>query len=293
MITLLAALGVVGFVCVMYKLRDQYFMKKRTRRVSQKYEKVSSSAGEGIQYGKYRLSAFEYAGCLAVGGAAGFGVGYLFYHHLIAGLICSAAGLYMPKWRVQARIKKRREELGRQFKQSLQALVSSLTAGRSVENAFAASVQDLRLLYSDPNTYIIVEFERIDRKIANGETVESALADLASRSGLEELLQFTDVFATCKRTGGNLAEVMRRTAQLIGEKMEIRQEIHVMLAQKRFESKVLGAAPIAVIALLYGSSPDYMAPLYGNPAGAVIMTFCLAVFSLCWRMTGKLMDVKV
>jgi tight adherence protein B len=253
----------------------------------------SRSTGEGTQYREYTLTTVETAVCLLLGGACGLAVGYLFYHHYAAAALCSLFGLWVPGWRRRSRIRKRKEELKLQFKQGLHALVSSLTAGRSVENAFAAAVDDLQFLYTNPDTFILVEFRRITRKIANGETVEGALGDFGRRSGLEELRQFTEVFATCKRTGGNLAEVMRRTAQMIGEKMEVEQEIGVLLAQKRFESKILGVAPVAVIGMLYWSSPDYMEPLYGNAAGAVIMTVCLVIFAGCWWLTGRLMEMKI
>jgi tight adherence protein B len=286
-----ALIGLAGGLYIL--LKDRRFRITRMKNVHIRFVKAGSTASEGMCYGSCRLSPLETAAWLAAGGALGFAVGYLFYHHIVPAGLCSLIGLRAPHWRRRMRIRKQKEELGSQFKQALYAMVSSLTAGRAVENTFAAAVKDLRLVYTDPNTFILVEFERIDRKIANGETVEAALEDFGRRSELEELLQFTEVFTTCKRTGGNLAEVMRRTAHMIGEKMEVRQEIQVMLAQKRFESKVLGAAPMAVIGLLYWSTPDYMAPLYGNPAGVVIMTCCLGVFAGCWRLTGKWMELKL
>lgn len=255
--------------------------------------KAASYEKEGRRYGEYRLAAAETAVCIGLGGICAAAIGYLFYHHPVPALLCAAAGLWAPKWRRKDRIRKQKDELKQQFKQGLHALVSSLTAGRSVENAFSAAASDLQLLYANPQTFILVEFERMNRKMANGETVESALADFCRRSELEELQQFTDVFVTCKRTGGNLAEVMRRTAQMIGDKMEIQQEISVLIAQKRFESKILGAAPVAVIGLLYWSSPDYLEPLYGNPAGVAIMSVCLLLIAVCWWITGKLMEIKV
>lgn len=294
LILLVSLLGAAGGACILLWDKRKRLKGLFTRRVpAAPSGTLSAPPRDGIHYGQCPLSPLEQTVCLTAGCGAGYTVGYLFYHHPVPALLLSLAGLMTPAWRRKVRVRKRKDELARQFKQALYALVSSLTAGRSVENSFAAAVQDLRLVYTDPNTYILIEFERIDRKIANGETVEAALEDFCRRSELEELVQFTEVFTTCKRTGGNLAEVMRRTAHILGEKMEVRQELQVMFAQKRFESKILGAAPLAVIFLLYWSSPDYMAPLYGNPAGAVIMTIALLIFAACWWMTGKWMEVKL
>lgn len=267
--------------------------RRKSRQPIPSARQVWSGGMEGTVYTAYRLSLAEYTLCLTGGGIGGFATGYLFYHSAIAGFLLSAFALAVPGWYKKMRIRKRMNELRQQFKQGLHALVTSLTAGRSIENAFAAAASDLGFLYNHPQTFIVVEFHRINRKMTNGEPVESALSDFCRRSGLEELNQFLDVFTTCKRTGGNLAEVMRRTSQIIGDKMEIEQEISVQLAQKRFESRILGAAPLGVIALLYWSSPDYMEPLYGNASGAVIMTTGLAMMILCWWITGKLMEMKL
>lgn len=273
--------------------KDKRMLIRRMKRLRFGYGQAAAAAYEGLRYGECRLHPVETILAWVIGGMTGFAVGYLFYHHPLPAAACSLAGFRVPHWLRRTRIRKRKEELGRQFRQALYALVSTLTAGRAVENAFSAAVKDLRIIYTDPQTYILVEFERIDRKTQNGETIEAALRDFCIRSELEELQQFTEVFSTCKRTGGNLAEVMRRTAHIIGEKIEIRQEIGVMLAQKRFESKILGTAPLAVLGLLQWSSPDYMMPLYGNAAGAAVMTVCLGVFLGCWLLTGKWMEMKL
>lgn len=267
--------------------------KPKGRRAVQSARQAWNGPSEGTVYTAYNLSTTEYALCFAVGGLVCFCIGYLFYHSLAAGLLLSFAAFGVPGRYRQMRVHKQMNELRLQFKQGLHALVTSLTAGRSIENSFAAAAADLGFLYNHPQTFIVVEFQRISRRMANGETIESALADFCRRSGLEELTQFLDVFVTAKRTGGNMAEVMRRTSQMIGDKMEIQQEISVQLAQRRFESRILGAAPLGVIGLLYWSSPDYMEPLYGNAAGAAIMTAGLAVMLLCWWLTGKLMEMKL
>jgi tight adherence protein B len=125
----------------------------------------------------------------------------------------------------------------------------------------------------------------------NGEPVERAIADFSERSGIEEIAQFADVFVICKRTGGDLVEVIRRTANMIGDKLEMEQEIAVLVAQKRFEAKALSLIPFALVAFLAWSSPDYMAPLYGL-AGNLLMTGALAVLAFCYWLSQSIMNIK-
>lgn len=245
-----------------------------------------------IDYANYTLSSKEKLVAILMLSVPVFFIGYIFYQNMVlAGLLASTGCLYPRVYRQQI-IQKRKNRLYVQFKQALSCLSSSMTVGKSIETAFREAWEDLQLLYPEPNCLIVVEFGMICRKVENGEPIESALRHFADRSHLEDIQSFTDVFLTCKRTGGNLVEVMKRTATVISEKLEITQEISVMVAQKRFESKVLVIAPIAIVAVLAFSSPDYMEPLYRG-SGVLIMTVCLLLLGACFILTQKIMNIKV
>lgn len=252
----------------------------------------SSSHPSIIDYAHYTLSSKEKLVAILMLSVPVFFIGYIFYQNImLAGILASTGFLYPRVFRQQI-IQKRKNRLYVQFKQALSCLSSSMTVGKSIETAFREAWEDLQLLYPEPNCLIVVEFGMICRKVENGEPIESALKHFADRSHLEDIQSFTDVFLTCKRTGGNLVEVMKRTATVITEKLEITQEISVMVAQKRFESKVLVVAPIAIVAVLAFSSPDYMEPLYRG-SGILIMTVCLLLLGACFILTQKIMNIKV
>jgi tight adherence protein B len=109
---------------------------------------------------------------------------------------------------------------------------------------------------------------------------------------VEDIEQFGDIIATCKRTGGDLSFVIRRTSDLIGEKLDIEQEIAVQVAQKKFESKVLSVIPVAVIGLLKYSSADYMQPLYQS-SGMLVMTISLLLLALSIWWTKRIMSMSL
>lgn len=247
-----------------------------------------------IDYSDYKLSIREYIlyASLAV---IFFGIiGYIFYANTIGVIVIGAAGLFFPKIQKKNLQKKRQEKLKLQFKEAIASLSSSLAAGRSMENSFKEVVEDLYLLYPDPNTYIIREFEIINRRIENGETIENAILNFSIRSDLEDVKNFANVFITCKRTGGNLVEVIRRTSDIISEKIDIQQDVAVMIASKRFESKIMSLAPIGMILLLKTSAPDYLAPMFNwNSAGPIIMTVCLAILIFSYWLGQRIMDIKV
>jgi tight adherence protein B len=243
-------------------------------------------------YGVYRLSLRQRCVAVVGGGTALAAIGYLFYSNFLVSALGFAGGFAFPRLYADALRARRLQSLRVQFKQALQALSSSLSAGKSIEQAFADAVQDLRMLYPEGSCFMIEELEIVLRKLNNGGTAEAALADFSRRSGLDDALYFADVFAVCKRTGGNLIEIVRRTSAIIGDKLEIEQDIAVLLAQKKFEARVLLASPVVIIGILKATAADYMAPLYAG-SGRVTMTAALALLIVCLWLTRKLMEIKL
>ncbi|MDR6882304.1 type II secretion system F family protein [Bacillus sp. 3255] len=245
-----------------------------------------------IDYNIYELSLSEKAVAVLMLAIPAFLVGYIFYKSFMLAGLFSCVGFLFPRFRRAQFIRQRKNKLYVQFKQALSCLSSSMTVGKSIETAFKDALEDLKILYPDASSLIVIEFSIICRRVENGEPIEAALKNFADRSHLEDVISFTDVLMTCKRTGGNLVEVMKRTAAVIAEKLEIAQDISVMIAQKRFESRVLVIAPIAIVAVLAFTSPDYMQPMYGG-TGVLIMTVCLVLLGGCFMLTQKIMQIQV
>lgn len=295
------ALAVAALVSIIFVLMDKNSAKEQQKPgVPEKAPrellgrmKIEQQPEGLIDYSVYIMSMREKAIAVIVSAVCLFVVGYIFYKNIYVCLILCLLSYFAPRFRRQQLLNKRKEQLTLQFKQALYSLGSSLSAGRSVENSFKAVVDDLHLLFSDPNTYIIQEFQAINRRVENGEPIEVGLIDFGERADIEDIYNFVDVFVTCKRMGGNLADVIRRTSNIIGDKLQTQQDIAVMMAQKRFEARVLLAAPVVMVGLMAWSSPDYMAPMYQRGIGLVLMTVALAVMVLVFWIVQKIMNIKV
>ena len=75
------------------------------------------------------------------------------------------------------------------------------------------------------------------REIDLGDPVEDALWRLADRLDVEELRSLAGTVSLCKRTEGNLAKVMEHTVRQLTEKMDMQEELKVLLARKKLEQK--------------------------------------------------------
>lgn len=240
-----------------------------------------------------RLAGWQRTAAVAAGAAAAALAAGFYYQSLWAGMLFAPFGLYAPRIVEQELENRRRARLREQFKEALHCLVTSLSAGRSVDNAIMAVPEELKILYPDPKAVIRREFEQIRIRLQNGERLEEVLRRFSARSGLEEAERFAEVIAVAKRSGGDLTAIVRNAAQLIGEKMEVEREIAVLTAGKRFESRLMMGAPFAFVMVLAAAAPDYMAPLYGSIAGYVILTIGLAALAGCAWLIRKLMTIEV
>ncbi|OXS58245.1 hypothetical protein B1A99_13605 [Cohnella sp. CIP 111063] len=243
-------------------------------------------------YSVYRLSAKEKAWAIFVGCAACYAIVWVLYRHSVIAAVAAPLGLLYPRHYALSLCRRRKDKLRQQFKDALQALTSLLSAGRSVENAFMALESDLVLLIGDSRSDLIRELRAIANRLNNGEQLEAGLQDFAARSDLEEVRNFAEAIAICKRAGGDLVEVVRRTSLLISEKMDVELEVSVLIAQKRFEARIMMAMPFAFVGILGFLAADYMQPMREG-MGVVVLTVCLLLLALCSWWMMRIMDIKL
>lgn len=246
-----------------------------------------------IDYNVYVMSKEEKIINIVIAAVTIFAVGFVFYKNVILSALLALLAFKWPKIRTKQIIEKRKKELSVQFKDMLYSLSSSLTAGRSVESGLKEALKDLQIIYPDPNTNIIKEVEYIVRGIEMNETIENMFEQLSERTHIEDVENFTDIFRTCKRTGGDLIQVIRSTSQSIGEKIEIKQEIDTMISGKKFEFKALMIMPIFLILMLTYTSPDYMEPVFTTLVGRVVMTIAICLFAIAYLVGSKIMKIEV
>ena len=87
-------------------------------------------------------------------------------------------------------------------------------------------------------------------------------------------------------------EVVRRTSQLIAEKLEVELEVAVLVSQKKFEARIMMGMPFAFVGVLGFIASDYMRPLHQG-VGMVLLTVCLLLLVGCSWWMLRIMDIKL
>lgn len=246
----------------------------------------------GMDYKIYHMTNGELVKCLCLGVVKIGMVSYLFYNSWWAFMCMLPYLFYSVKQEKKLLAHKRLEKLRMEFKEGIQALQAALDTGYSVENAFVEATRDLQLLYPE-GSYIMDEFKRIVQGIRVSRTVEEMLDDFGSRSGLEEIQNFAEIFKIAKKSGGDLLLIIRSTVQTIREKLEVQSEIETMLSGKRFEQRIMNLIPFCILLYVKLSSGELLENMYGNITGISIMTGCLAVYMFAIYLAGRIINVEV
>lgn len=217
---------------------------------------------------------------------------YLFYDTWIAALaLTPVLYIYLILWRVQV-CQEKEQEFREQFRVSIQTMASALNIGYSVENAVRETARDLKPLFRR-GSRIRKEFERMIHQLDMNQPVEQVMSELAGRVSQEDVENFVIVFSAAKRTGGDSISILRSAVRDISDKIEAEKEIQTLLASKKLEFKVMCIIPFGILFYMRLAFPEFMQVLYGNPAGAVLMTVCLGIYAAAYRMGEKLVEIEV
>lgn len=249
-------------------------------------------AGGQMVYDRYSLSGREWFTYAVGGTAACAATAFVFYRSIAAFLIFLPLGILYPLIKRKELAVRRKEALRQQFKEAVLILSSSLGAGYSVENAFAASLRELEELYGAEGM-ITVEFAYISYQLRMNRTIETLLAEFAARSGLEEIKNFAEIFAVSKRSRGELVSVVDHTVHVISDRLQVREEILTMTAEKQFEQKIMNLVPYFIVFYIEFSSPGFFSQMYVTAAGRVVMTGCLIVYVTACFLALKILNIEL
>ena len=243
-------------------------------------------------YDSYRLSMKENILCTFQGVIVVIILGVLFYRSILGILLMSPLIYFYRKIKIDQLKNERQWKLNLEFKDGIIALSAALEAGYSAEHAFEEAGKDLGQIYPE-NSLIRREFNSILNQLRMNITIEKALSDFSERTGIEDILSFSEVFCTAKRTGGDLISVIKITSKIISDKIEIKREIITLITAKRLEANIMKVIPLSILIYLSVSSPGFLTPLYHNLIGITVMTIFLIAYLSAFVMIDKIIAIEV
>ena len=243
-------------------------------------------------YDTYRFTIMDWLMCILQAGAFTTVIGYLFYDSIKAAVLILPVGIGQYRSIRRQKILEQKKRLSVQFKSLMEGLVTSLTAGYSLERAFREAKKDLALLYPE-TAEIFGELEWILSGLDRNMPIEELLYDFGGRSGIEDIANFANVIRAAKKNGGNLIHIIQKTVHSIADKMTVEEDIATMIAAKRLEQKIMLVMPYGILGYLKLTNGEFLTVLYHNGIGVCLMTAFLAGIYLAGIWAERIMDIRI
>jgi pilus assembly protein CpaF len=168
-------------------------------------------------------------------------------------LMAIAAGAVLavvPLWYVRRKSRRRVSGFEEQFPDFLEFVSRSMRAG----HAFSVAIEMSHREFSDP---LAGEMRRAFDEQNLGQPLEIVLRRLCERIPSMDVQFFVSAVLLQKRTGGNLAELLDKLAQLIRDRFKLRARIRSASAQGIMSGRILSAIPACVACIMSVVNPQY------------------------------------
>jgi tight adherence protein B len=123
---------------------------------------------------------------------------------------------------------------------------------------------------------------------AIGMPIGEACAKLHERIPLPEANFFAIVISIQQKSGGNLSEALGNLSRVLRDRKKMKAKIQAMSMEAKASASIIACLPLAVMLLVYITSPLYIELLWTHPTGRMLLAG-----SAAWMTMGVLVMRKM
>ena len=169
--------------------------------------------------------------------------------------------------------------------ESIDLIARSLRAGHSLPSSLVTVAEEI----GDP---VGPEFKYCAEEMNFGLPFRDAMQNLLRRFPLQDLQFLISAILLQRETGGNLPELLDKTAALLRARIHLQQKVKVYTAQGRMTGVVLLSLPFIAFVLLNLANPGYIAPLYQTDTGIHMIYATICSMALGAIVIRRIVQVK-
>jgi len=192
-----------------------------------------------------------------------------------------AAGCGLPFWMLSFLKKRRESKFLNEFPDAVDVIVRGIKAGLPL-------LDSLKLISNDATEPVRGEFRAIVETQTIGMPIGEACLKLYESIPLPEANFFGIVVSIQQRAGGNLSEALGNLSRVLRDRKKMKAKIQAMSMEAKASASIIGALPIAVMSLVWLTSPNYIDLLFTEPLGRIMLGCCAG-----WMLTGILVMRKM
>ena len=182
---------------------------------------------------------------------------------LVGALLGLVIGIALPLGFLKVKESRRSAAFLAGLPDTLQLISGSLSAGYSLPQAVDTVVTE----GTEP---IAGEFKRALIETRLGVPIEDALEGIAERIRSKDFAWVVMAIRIQREVGGNLAEVLKTTADTLRERDRLRRQVQVLSAEGRLSAWILGGLPIVFAMYLVLVRPNYIKVLVTDSIGLLM-----------------------
>jgi len=223
------------------------------------------------------LSPGRLLGIIAAASVALGALAFLIQGGVVVGLLVGLAGGLVPLLYVHYQRRARIEKLLYQLPDAFDLMARVLRAGQTIAQALQSVADE----FGPP---ISSEFSCCFEQQNLGLAPETALRDLAQRSGLVEIRIMVLGLLIQQQTGGNLAHLLENLAVVVRNRLRIRTRVKALTGEGRLQAAVLLAMPPLLLMVMLLVHRDYAMELFRRPQllGGMLVSMGLGALWIRW-----------
>jgi tight adherence protein B len=175
-----------------------------------------------------------------------------------------AAGAGVPFWLLSFLKKRREAKFLEAFPDAVDVIVRGIKAGLPL-------LDSLKLIASEAEEPVRGEMRAIIDTQTIGIPLGEACQKLYDRMPLPEANFFGIVISIQQRAGGNLSEALGNLSRVLRDRKKMKAKIKAMSMEAKASASIIGALPIAVMILVYITSPQYISMLWTESLGRMML----------------------
>jgi tight adherence protein B len=200
---------------------------------------------------------------------------------VVPGTLGLVGAFGLPRWLLSFLKKRRENKFLNAFPDAVDIIVRGVKAGLPLLDC-------MKMITVEAPEPVKSEFRAIVETQAIGMPLGDACGKLYERMPVPEANFFGIVVAIQQRSGGNLAEALGNLSRVLRDRKKMKAKIQAMSQEAKASAAIIGALPIAVMTMVYITSPNYISLLWTEPLGRVMLAA-----SVVWMSMGVMVMKKM
>jgi tight adherence protein B len=191
----------------------------------------------------------------------------------------------LPRWFLGILVSGRQKKFSNQLADAIDVIVRGVKSGLPLN-------QCLRIIAAESPEPLKSEFQQLCDSQAMGVPLDTGMQRMYDHMPLPEVNFFSIVLVIQQKTGGNLSESLGNLSTVLRARKLMKEKVKALSAEAKASAMIIGSLPLVVMGLVYFTRPAYIAILFIDPMGHLVLLGAATMMSLGIFIMNKMVNFK-